>query len=93
MDLYLGRFGGFASLPARNHAGRGLFHTRQEDRVMAQQPDISHDLGEPEEAHLVEDACQGVRVVHERPLDPASPIQAALLPDRPSVWEASPRDE
>jgi hypothetical protein len=60
---------------------------------MPDQPAIDHGPGEPEEAHLVEDPLQGVRVVHERPLDPNSPIQAALLPDRPSVWEASPRDE
>ena len=60
---------------------------------MPEQPDISRDLGEPEEAHLVADPLQGVRVVHERPLDPDSPIQAALLPDRPSVWEAAPKDE
>jgi hypothetical protein len=60
---------------------------------MPDQPEIDNGPGEPEEAHYVEDPFQGVRVVHERPLDPASPIQAALLPDRPSVWEAAPRPE
>jgi hypothetical protein len=60
---------------------------------MPDQPEIAHGPGEPAEARLVEDSFQGLRVVHERPLDPSSPIQAALLPDGPGIWEATPRDD
>jgi len=48
--------------------------------------EVARGLGEPACAHLVEDPYTGVRAEHLQPLGPSG---AAVIPDGPSVWEAT----
>jgi hypothetical protein len=61
-----------------------------EDRLpqSTDNPTVRCGPGEPEDVHLVEDSLTGVRVVHEEPLPDIGATQAAITPDKPSVWEA-----
>ena len=53
------------------------------------QPKVRHDHGAPDDAWLVEDTLQKLRVIHELPIRGLGAIQAAETPDKPSVWEAT----
>ena len=61
--------------------------------VIPEQPEVRHDNGEPDDTWLIEDTLQKLRAVHEIPLRGLSAIQAALVPEKASVWDALGKSE
>ena len=58
-------------------------------RAAQQPPMIAEGRGEPDDAWLIEDTLQKLRIIHEIPLRGLSGIYEALVPEGPSVWEAT----
>ncbi len=52
-------------------------------------PAVGDGRGEPDDAWLIEDTLQKLRIIHEIPLRGLSGIYGALVPEGPSVWEAT----
>ncbi len=50
---------------------------------------VAEGRGEPDDAWLIEDTLQKLRVIHELPLRGLGAIYGALVPEGPSVWEAT----
>ena len=52
-------------------------------------PTVREGRGEPDDAWLIEDTLQKLRMIHELPLRGLGAIYGALVPGGPSVWEAT----